>query len=138
VGLNYYVELEKCPCCGHAKRRLHLGKMSSGWVFALHVIPEEGLGSLYDWDQFLDKTRAAIIDAGGRAVDWPTLRHQIKTRRWEMPWEPGADSRYKSEKEFLQMNQAERGPRNLLRSKIDGIHCVGHDDMCDLLVGDFS
>ena len=138
MGLNYYVELEKCPCCGHAKRRLHLGKMSSGWVFALHVIPEEGLGSLYDWDQFLVQTRAAIIDEGGRVVDWPTLWRQIKTRRWEEPWASGVYPCYRSEEEFLQMNQAERGPNNLLRSKIDGIHCVGYDSMCDLIVGDFS
>jgi hypothetical protein len=138
VGLNYYVELEKCPCCGHTQKRLHLGKMSAGWVFALQVLPEEGLNCLDSWQELIVNTRAAIIDEYGQVVDWPTLRTQIKTRRWEMPWEPGADSRYKSEKEFLQMNQAERGPSNLLRSKIDGIHCVGHDNMCDLIVGDFS
>jgi hypothetical protein len=138
MGTNYYAELEKCPCCGHAKQRCHLGKMSAGWVFALQVLPEEGLESLEDWHKFLTETRAALTDEYGSAVDWPTLRHQINTRRWEMPWEPGADPRYKSEAEFLRANQAERGPSNLLRSKIDGTHCVGHDDMCDLIAGEFS
>jgi hypothetical protein len=55
-----------------------------------------------------------------------------------LPLEPGADSRYKSEAEFHRANQSERGPNNLLRSKIDGVHCVGHDGMCDLIAGDFS
>lgn len=36
------------------------------------------------------------------------------------------------------LGQAELGPNNLLRSKIDGVHCIGHDGMCDLIIGDFS
>ena len=138
MGTNYYVEQEKCPCCGHAKKRLHLGKMSGGWVFALQVLPEEGLNSLADWDKQLAANLNIVVDEYGEAHDWPVLRRQIQTRRWEVPWEPGADPRYRSEAEFLKANQAERGPSNLLRSKIDGTHCVGHDGMVDLITGDFS
>jgi hypothetical protein len=147
MGTNYYLEIEKCPCCGHAKGRLHLGKMSAGWCFALQVyppdpdnpyLPEDGLNCMADWDWYIKAVRPDIVDEYGTAVDWPTLLHQIRTKRWEMPWEPGAHSGYKSEAEFLKINYAERGPGNLLRSKIDGVHCIGHDGMCDLIIGDFS
>jgi hypothetical protein len=138
MGTNYYVELEKCPCCGHSKKRLHLGKLSAGWVFALQVLPDEGLSHLCDWSNLITQTRAAIVDEYGEAQDWPTLLHQFRTRRWERPWEPGAHSGYTSEAEFHRTNHSMRGPNNLLRSQIDGVHCVGHDGMFDLIVGDFS
>lgn len=42
MGTNYYLERKSkspCQCCGrpYEAERLHIGKSSRGWVFALHV-----------------------------------------------------------------------------------------------------
>jgi len=48
MGTNYYLvknERPPCPCCErtYVQERLHIGKSSGGWCFALHVIPEMGM-----------------------------------------------------------------------------------------------
>jgi len=49
MGTNFYWIKNKCDHCGHSPEHRHIGKSSTGWCFALHVIPEEGINSLEDW-----------------------------------------------------------------------------------------
>src|SRR5450631_1105933 len=37
MGTNYYLQLPGCDHCNRAGDRLHIGKSSGGWCFALHV-----------------------------------------------------------------------------------------------------
>lgn len=46
---------------------------------------------------------------------------------------------YRDLNHFLEMNNAELGPNNLLRHKIDGQFCIGHGEgTWDYCIGDFS
>jgi len=36
MGTNYYLHTDFCPCCGHPKQKIHLGKNSCGWKFLFH------------------------------------------------------------------------------------------------------
>ena len=37
MGTNFYLMQAQCQHCGRHGERLHIGKRSSGWPFALHV-----------------------------------------------------------------------------------------------------
>lgn len=55
MGTNYYLSKDgppPCPTCGHSmakEERHHIGKSSSGWNFALHVMP--GTRTLEAWER---------------------------------------------------------------------------------------
>ena len=129
MGTNYYVEIspeETCKCCGHTKEAevLHIGKSSAGWCFALHVIPEKGLDSLEKWLSFLSGKK--ISDGYGNSLTRLQLDDIITERRYHKELTP-------------ETSTCEKGPNNLLRSRIDGLHCVGHGNgTWDLIVGEFS
>lgn len=104
-------------------------------------IPEDWLNSMADWDTMIKSSMDPIVDEYGNEVKWSELKTGILQREWHTDWD--SESRvlpghYKSEAELHRTNHSERGPHGLLRSKIDGVHCVGHDGMCDLIIGDFS
>ena len=68
MGCNFYwIPQDKvCPTCGHnPSERLHIGKSSAGWVFALHVIPEKGINTLYDWIRTMITPESEIRDEYG-------------------------------------------------------------------------
>lgn len=48
MGTNYYWHTNVCDCCGRSDV-YHIGKSSMGWMFALHVIPEEDVNDVNDW-----------------------------------------------------------------------------------------
>lgn len=132
MGTNYY--------CEHKNFNLHLGKSSAGWVFALHVYPERGIFDLYDWEPLMNDS--VIVDEYERIMTPDQMIRIITQRGASMPLEERLlSSSYKNItlEQFLEINHAEPGPENLLRSKIDGVHCVGHGSgTWDLHVGDFS
>lgn len=33
MGTNFYLHYNYCPCCGHCRNIVHLGKASMGWRF---------------------------------------------------------------------------------------------------------
>lgn len=142
MGTNYYLE-RTCECCGHGAQ-YHIGKSSAGWCFALHVGTEaeplilpQGV-DVRDWP---DWQRAIVtgaelgwrvVDEYGRGTTLMELADIIENRGW--PQSPGAHSLFDFER-----NKAELGPNGLVRSKVDGRHCVGHGDgTWDLVVGEFS
>ena len=119
MGTNYYLNIPTgrvCPTCLHQKpsKSLHIGKSSRGWVFALRVYPEQGINTLDDWIPLLDT--GVIRDEYDEEFSKNDLINIITDRLWLATW-----------------------PHGLLRSKVDGVHCVGHGPgTYDYFVGNFS
>lgn len=108
MGTNYYHEKILCEHCGNTER-LHVGKSSFGWCFALRVYPDLGIIDLPDWDARAE-AGGRFVDEYGRPISWPDLHAEIAER-----------------------------PAGSRRDKIDGDHCIGHGDgPWDLIVGEFS
>ncbi len=133
MGTNYYFhDRRDCPCCKRPFPELHIGKSSAGWCFALHVIPEDGINDLQDWEgNFLDP-ESYIENEYGEQVSVEKMLDVIKNRSWDRGvfiWTP---------KDYAD-NHAEPGPNGLVRHKIDGHRCVKHGEgTWDCIKGDFS
>lgn len=87
MGTNYYWEQpagEQCPTCGHIDDtvRLHIGKSSAGWVFLLHVIPEQNLNTLGDWKTLWETTAGQIRDEFGEAISVTDMIKEILERSY--------------------------------------------------------
>ena len=120
MGTNYYLRQNCCAHCGRGSDTLHIGKSSAGWVFALHVDPDDGRANLDDWKRLFNDPTSAIYDEYGANVSVEQMLAVITQRSW-----PKKDDRTP---DFLSRNYAEEGPNNLLRSVVDGRRCLGHGD----------
>ena len=116
MGTNYYLELPGCDHCGRGGERLHIGKSSAGWVFALRVYPERNLHSLSDWRRLLDKEEGNIRDEYDKLISPDYMIKTITERSW--PYEH-------VQHDMLSRGMCEIGPNNLLRSKIGYGTCIG-------------
>lgn len=138
MGTNYYLVRSEVPCptCGHDESdEIHIGKSSAGWVFALHIYPDDGINSLEDW-VFLFEAHP-IRDEYGRDVSTEKMLENIRERSAAPKEKPPRS--YQSWEYFHKLNHSVAGPSNLLRSEIDGRHCVGHGEgTWDCMVGEFS
>ena len=145
MGTNYYHETGVCEHCGHAKQRRHIGKSSFGWCFSLHVEPDS-TAFPQSWDDWLRE-----LNSGGRIVNeyGDTLKPdelvEIVTQRGDGRYCKSSDFEaqswcgYKDEIDFHRCNQSQRGPKGLIRHRIDGRHCIGHGEgTWDLISGEFS
>jgi hypothetical protein len=133
MGTNYYLyPASPCEACGRPYGPKHIGKSSGGWCFSLHVIPEEGINDLEDWEKLWNQEGAVIEDEYGIRIN-KILMEKIITIRDSLP----IQSR-KSDRWFVK-NSAVPGPNGLVRSRIDMIHCIGHGKgTWDLIIGEFS
>lgn len=156
MSTNYYLVYnekvtDKCPCCEQEitkNKELHLGKSSSGWTFALHVYPEQGI---HTWGDVLYEILYATCKGGWIKDEYGT---EVETDMFiDIVTERGSDntidemveknnrlgfSTVESVGYYLAYNMAVRGPNNLLRHKIDRC-CVGHGEgTYDYIVGEFS
>ena len=151
MSTNYYFE-RACGDCGHITR-YHIGKSSGGWCFGLHVGTEVqplevelevrqkykpvtvDIRDWHDWQRAIAKGAEfgwRIVDEYGRVLTVEEMAVIVTDRSW--PRSPDAHSLFDFER-----NKAELGPNGLVRSKVDGWHCVGHGDgTWDLIVGEFS
>lgn len=145
MGTNYYLT-KKCTSCNH-EEKIHIGKSSAGWCFGLHVYPKEEnktigelpiiIESLHDWSNWFKKPDWKILNEYGEEFHCLDMIKIITEKTWkkntEIPYH------YISWEDFYNKNNAVPGPNNLLRSRIDNSHCIGHGDgTWDLLVGEFS
>ena len=133
MGTNYYLE-ERAPCreCGREFERLHIGKSSAGWVFALHVYPDKDIHDLPDWVALWGHPGARIFDEYGKQVSPDELLLVIVGR---VPAKP----RGNQTAEWLSQNGAVPGPFGLARSKVSGMGCMAHGaGTYDLHDSDFS
>jgi hypothetical protein len=129
MGTNYYLERDICSHCGRSDARLHIGKSSAGWCFALHVDADEGVNSLTDWQDLWSAPNARIVDEYGSEHSPEQMLETITQRAWPQRDVP---------RKVYDENHAEEGPNNLMRPTI-GRHCVGHGDgTYDLIPGEFS
>ncbi len=134
MGTNYYLHEKEpvtCEHCGHTEKTepLHIGKSSGGWCFSLHVIPDEGLNSLEDWEARWSRPGAFIKDEYGDAQTPEDMRATIteRSRASFSDWTNSA----------LARNNAEHGPQNLMRHRLGG-SCIGHGPgTWDYITGEF-
>ena len=120
MGTNYYLE-EKAPCqsCGRGFERKHIGKSSGGWVFALHVEPDNGIHDLPDWVALWSAPGARIFDEYGKQLTPDEMLLKIVGRI-------GSTPRANFTQQWLTENGAEPGPFGLARSRVSGLGCMAH------------
>lgn len=130
MGTNYYVR-DTFPSPAPAEADLHIGKSSAGWVFALHVIPEEGLLSLADWEKFWSEPGREIRSEYEEVLTPEEMRAIILERSWERKTPRSVD--------FHKTNYSEDGPNGLVRYRLNAPGCAGHGEgTWDLIEGEFS
>lgn len=139
MGTNYYLHKNTCDHCGRSDERIHIGKSSGGWCFALCVHPEEHINDLPDWAEHWQN--GIIKDEYDRPVT-PEEMLTVITERSGRPWDEyeygNGPLQYASEESMMKSNYAQRGPNNLLRCVI-GPYCVGHGSgTWDLIPAGFS
>lgn len=137
MGTNYYWHNPNpCVTCGHDPNEpKHIGKSSHGWVFALHVYPDEGIKDLDDWsEQWL--TGGQIKDEYGRDVTPEEMLSEITNRSNPRDRE-SSPLLYHGWDHFHRENQSEDGPNGLVRARRD--RCYSHGaGTWDCHTGDFS
>lgn len=135
MGTNYYWH-EKPPCvtCGRSYGDKHIGKSSCGWVFSLHIYPEDGINDLPDWERLWTTAGSSIYDEYGKAVSIDEMRSIITERGVESGWRDKPWG-YDSWNEFHRVNDSMKGPRGLLRARRAIRQGTG---TWDCHVGDFS
>lgn len=121
MGTNYYWE-PVCPNCNQPlpdAERLHIGKSSAGWVFALHVYPEKHIDDLPDWAEWFRKGR--IRNEYGDEIAPDRMLVEIACRSGR----PGAEL---LSLEWLNANHASIGPFGLAQTALFGARpcCLGH------------
>lgn len=144
MGTNYYYHTDNCPHCGRGDEPLHIGKSSGGWCFSLHVYPRDEwckeqiiIESLDDWKALWATGSGTIKDEYGGTHTPEEMLTNITERAWERG--EGNYGGYPSWQAFHRANCSQQGPNGLVRSRVDGAHCVGHGKgTWDLIVGEFS
>jgi hypothetical protein len=135
MGTNYYAVFQikagewRNAYIDGISERVHIGKSSSGWCFALRVDNDRGLTSLDAWTEFLRECR--IEDEYGSPCTLDELLSLITDRR-------GRPTRPEPGSEWLERNNAAIGPNGLVRHRI-GQYCAAHGQgTWDMMVGEFS
>lgn len=130
MGTNYYVR-DIFPSPSPQETALHIGKSSAGWVFALHVIPEEGLLDLKDWEKFWSEQGREIRNEYEEVLTPEEMKAVITERSWVRKTPRPAD--------FHKFNYSEDGPNGLVRYRLNAPGCMGHGEgTWDLIEGEFS
>lgn len=141
MGTNYYLTTRACPTCGISKfDKLHIGKSSMGWTFALHIYPAYGITDFVSWLPLIVATGTFIHDEYDRLISVEELLDVITNRtRDEVTDATARMHGYNDVNHFYERNGAELGPNGLMRRRIDGGHVVGHGiGTYDYCIGDFS
>lgn len=144
MGTNYYLHKPGANHCDHCGREdagdvLHIGKSSFGWCFALHVMPDDGINDLPDWQARFGEGQ--IRDEYGDAITPAEMMALITERKSTRAFDDASftvGGLYCSEAEFHAKNYSERGPNGLLRHQLDQ-RCIAHGaGTWDCIVGEFS
>ena len=124
MSTNYYT-VKRCGHCNH-EERLHIGKSSGGWCFALATHPDKGITSLDDWRRKLAEDGIVIEDEYGQDSTPSEMIAEITER-------VGSGRKYS---DFAGMGV--QGPNGLRRNTIDGSHCIEHGPgTWDIMRGEF-
>lgn len=144
MGTNYYLTKKGINCseCKRPHEVKHIGKDSAGWVFALHIYPEEMIDDIDQWVELWSKDEYIIIDEYKNIIDKDFLYNRIVNKI--SITNPLYATR---SEEFLKTNCAKIDKNGLLRTDIDRAYlkygsdcpCVAHGKgTYDLFVGEFS
>ena len=74
MSTNYYIDVNKCDCCGRFEE-VHIGKKSAGWEFMFQSY--NTLRSWQAWKQFL--TSQKIYDEYEREVEYDDFVRKVET-----------------------------------------------------------
>lgn len=118
MGTNYYLKIED--------EKLHIGKSSAGWAFALRIYPDREIYDLQHWVKLFDYPYF-IVDEYGRDISAVEMIDLITDREFptSRQWDAGVMAR----------NCAIPGPNGLLRTTRCAFHGKG---TWDCIVEDFS
>jgi hypothetical protein len=135
MGTNYYLTDKElvCSACKRQHDKLHIGKDSAGWAFALRVYPKYYILGIKDWLEIWKNENSVIIDDQGNIIDKEFLKNRIISK---VP--PASSIVYT--KEFLTKNYAVFDKKiNLLRcDPVTHLACATHGNgTYDLLEKDF-
>jgi len=122
MGTNYHIYITNDDVTQDPEE-LHIGKSSAGWVFSLRVHPSRGIRTLYDWMPILLNSQNVIRDEYGRNITAHEMLQTITDR--------GRDTLPEMTQRDLDMNHAEFGINNLLRTNDTDRHGEGTWDYCD-------
>lgn len=109
MSTNYYWHEKPAPCdkCGHDEAKaIHIGKSSLGWVFMLHVDPEESLHTLEDWIDRWAEPGSRIMSEHGTLTSSEKMEDIITDRE-------NTSEQWNLSK--MLANQASAGPNGLYR-----------------------
>ena len=142
MGTNYYwYPQPPCETCKRPFEAVHIVKSSAGWVFALHIYPEDGINTFDDWAKRFGQADSSILDEYHQTVSAHDMMRTIAERgTWSSKhWTGEPPAPYSSWEKFHRDNGSQPGPHGLLRGRIDGKRTVGHGPgTWDLVVGYFS
>lgn len=137
MGTNYYwiseTETDRCYTCHNVvPARRHIGKSSAGWVFGLHVYPEEREApqDFIGWKNLFYSGTGHIVNEYDDLVTIDDMIETITEREWARPknWKKQEATPY-----------GVHGPSGLWRHKIQDRFCIGHGEgTWDYMVGEFS
>ena len=117
MGTNYYLQTPN--------NKLHIGKSSCGWTFALRVYPKLDINTLEDWVKLFHDEKNKIYDEYDSLVTYDNMYDAITHRHGNTFQYKQAPHGYSSWGDFLDRHHAVFGPNDLLRAKIDEF-CIGH------------
>ena len=124
MGTNYFAIVN----LGGPRAKLHIGKSSIGWCFALHVT--DGITSLADWQRVWAQAFITIEDEYGAPIDADAMLEIIEDRSFE--WGRERDAAWYAD------NHATRGPNGLARQTYNATMPPDPADTYTLISGDFS
>ena len=124
MGTNYFARIN----LGGPFHKIHIGKSSAGWCFALHVT--DSIPSLADWRRVWAQAFVTIEDEYGTPIDPDTMAEIIEDRSFE--WGRERDDAWYAE------NYATRGPNGLARQTYHATMPPNPNDTYTLISGDFS
>lgn len=83
--LDIFLELEPCEHCGKPRRKLHVGRMSTGHTFKLNVRTraphfiegDDTPENMLDWVALLDSPKNTIRDEYGMKITYASLVSSI-------------------------------------------------------------
>lgn len=134
MGTNYYLEEDgkhTCHECGQPRnKRIHIGKSSFGWTFALRRDEEEGLVDLESWvRRMCSPNIKRIVDEYGKDVSLESMLVTI-VGRYGLSVEKAAREMKQPEDRWFRSNHARPGPLGLARDA-NGTDTIGTWTMVD-------
>lgn len=145
MGTNFYLRLPTCAHCTRLEEKIHIGKSSTGWCFALHVMPERGILDLPDWTVIWAKPGMAIQNEYNEFLTPDEMLQTILGRQGKndfkkpYPKDLNSISNVRTWDQFHAINYSEPGPNGLLRHRLMKDHCIKHGSgTWDCIIGEFS